>query len=274
MGELIKIDPTTPVGQGVLGRELHAFLEVETPYDKWFPRMAEYDFTEGKDYSTFLSNRSDGLPGKPRIDHAVSLGMAKEISMLQRSEKGKQARRYFIDCEERLRAQALEVSGEALVEKALLYLAAQKEALALQVQVEKPLTDFAKRFQAHDVVCDFQKVAHVLASHGVDIGRTRLFEVCRSKHYITKVKDGKNPIWTQKAIDAGIGRNVTKSYWNTKYEKDIPYEMAYWTMRGIQAIFNSYDIPADKHEPVLEELKALRREELLAEVKKANTPRL
>lgn len=64
MNELIKINyesdrPT------VLARDLHEFLEVGTPYDKWFPRMCEYGFADGEDYSTFLSNRSDGLPGKP-----------------------------------------------------------------------------------------------------------------------------------------------------------------------------------------------------------------
>jgi anti-repressor protein len=70
MNELIPINyesehPT------VSGRELHAFLEVDTPYHKWFPRMCEYGFAEGKSYWTFLSDRSDGLPGKQPTDHAI-----------------------------------------------------------------------------------------------------------------------------------------------------------------------------------------------------------
>jgi phage anti-repressor protein len=84
----------------VSGRELHAFLEVETPYHKWFPRMCEYGFAEGKSYWTFLSDRSDGLPGKQPTDHALTISMAKEICMLQRSSKGKECREYFIVCEE------------------------------------------------------------------------------------------------------------------------------------------------------------------------------
>ena len=98
MTELIKIDyqsdrPT------VSARELHEFLEVGTPYDKWFPRMCEYGFTDGVDYSTFLSDRVDGLPGKPRQDAQLTIDMAKELCMIQRSEKGRQARQYFIQLE-------------------------------------------------------------------------------------------------------------------------------------------------------------------------------
>lgn len=65
MNELIKVnyDESTE-RQIVSGRELHEALEIETPYHKWFPRMCEYGFSEGKDYWTFLSNRSDGQAGK------------------------------------------------------------------------------------------------------------------------------------------------------------------------------------------------------------------
>ena len=84
----------------VSGRELHALLEIGSEYAKWFDRMCEYGFSEGKDYSSFLTNRSDGLPGKPKADHAVTIPMAKELCMLQRTAKGKQCREYFINCEE------------------------------------------------------------------------------------------------------------------------------------------------------------------------------
>ena len=67
----------------VSARELHEFLEVETPFNKWFPRMCEYGFEEGESYRTFLSNRSDGLPGKPRQDAEITIDMAKELCMLQ-----------------------------------------------------------------------------------------------------------------------------------------------------------------------------------------------
>lgn len=99
MNELIKVnyDNDTPT---VSARDLHEFLEVGTRFNDWFPRMCEYGFEAGKDYYSFLSNRADGLPGKPRDDAALTVPMAKEICMIQRSEKGKIARQYFLKLEE------------------------------------------------------------------------------------------------------------------------------------------------------------------------------
>ena len=86
--------------QAVLGRDLHAFLEVETRYRDWMPRMIAYGFTEGQDYALKNERVRDSL-GREReaIGHVISLDMAKEISMIQRTDKGKQARQYFIECE-------------------------------------------------------------------------------------------------------------------------------------------------------------------------------
>ena len=99
--ELIKITTNENGEQLVSGRDLHEFLEVGTPYDKWFPRMCEYGFSEGTDFSTFLS---ESTGGRPKTNHAMTLDMAKEISMIQRTEKGKQARLYFIDVENQYKA--------------------------------------------------------------------------------------------------------------------------------------------------------------------------
>ena len=59
----------------ISGRELHMFLEVGTPYDKWFPRMSEYGFTEGIDFSTKMS---ESTGGRPATDHLMTVDMAKE----------------------------------------------------------------------------------------------------------------------------------------------------------------------------------------------------
>lgn len=96
MNELIKITKDDNGNSVVSGRDLHDFLEVKTAYKDWFPRMCEYGFTDGKDFSSILS---ESTGGRPRADHAMTLDMAKEISMIQRTEKGKQARQYFIDVE-------------------------------------------------------------------------------------------------------------------------------------------------------------------------------
>lgn len=97
MNELIKVTTNENGDQLTSGRELHEFLEVATEYKDWFPRMVKYGFVEDVDFSAILS---ESTGGRPKLDHALTLGMAKEISMIQRSEKGKQARQYFIQVEE------------------------------------------------------------------------------------------------------------------------------------------------------------------------------
>ncbi|MCM1334170.1 MAG: antA/AntB antirepressor family protein [Bacteroides sp.] len=88
----------------VSGRELHAALEIKTAYKDWFPRMCEYGFTEGADYNPLIFERVE-LEGKREVtrtitDHSLTIPMAKELCMLQRNEKGKMFRRYFIKVEE------------------------------------------------------------------------------------------------------------------------------------------------------------------------------
>lgn len=116
MNELIKINyesdrPT------VLARDLHEFLEVKTAYKDWFPRMCEYGFTEGEDFCSFLS---ESTGGRPATEAQLTIDMAKEICMLQRNEKGKQARQYFLQLErewnspEAVMARALRMAQEKL----------------------------------------------------------------------------------------------------------------------------------------------------------------
>ncbi len=86
--------------QTVNARELHAFLEVQTRFNDWIKnRVDEYGFIENQDFIAFTENLVNG--GR-RIEYALSLDMAKELSMVERNAKGKQARQYFIDCEKRL----------------------------------------------------------------------------------------------------------------------------------------------------------------------------
>ena len=102
MKDLIKITTNDKGQQLVSGRELHEFLGIKTKYKDWFPRMVEYGFEEGIDFVMVAQKRATNNLKNPVttvIDHAISIDMAKEISMIQRTEKGKQARLYFIECE-------------------------------------------------------------------------------------------------------------------------------------------------------------------------------
>lgn len=102
MTEIIKVNYEDNNRPTVWGRELHEALGVETPYRVWFPRMTDYGFKENEDYSTVNKNvrRQDGtLMPQTTADHQLTLDMAKEICMLQRTEKGKAFRLYFIEVE-------------------------------------------------------------------------------------------------------------------------------------------------------------------------------
>lgn len=87
MNELIKVtyENDRPT---VSGRELHEFLEIETPFRLWFPRMCDYGFSEGADYTPYIFVHP--LNGQEVTDHQLTIDMAKEISMLQRNEKGRE----------------------------------------------------------------------------------------------------------------------------------------------------------------------------------------
>lgn len=88
----------------VNARELHRWLGVEVRFNDWIRRrVKEYGFEESTDYYSSLSNRSDGRAGRGRTDYFITLDMAKELAMVERNERGRQARRYFIECERRLR---------------------------------------------------------------------------------------------------------------------------------------------------------------------------
>jgi len=122
-------------------RGLHDFLEVGKDFSNWIKDMTEYGFSEGQDF-TPISAKSRG--GRPRIEYAMTLDMAKELAMLQRTDKGKQARRYFIAAENKLRDQ--EVSKLRLPrtpdEKIQLLLENSGEANKRIDTVEERMDDF------------------------------------------------------------------------------------------------------------------------------------
>lgn len=87
--------------QTVDGRTLHTFLEVETRFNDWIERrIDEYGFEADKDFYSFLSKTPQG--GRPSTEYTLTLNMGKELAMVEKTPKGKQARQYFIDCERRL----------------------------------------------------------------------------------------------------------------------------------------------------------------------------
>ena len=107
----------------VSARELHLFLEVKSHFKDWIKRrIDDYGFIENQDFEVSLIFEQNTKGGRPTKEYILSMDMAKELSMLERSDKGKQARIYFIECEKRLKEQSLnyysiEVSPERIAER-------------------------------------------------------------------------------------------------------------------------------------------------------------
>ena len=114
--------------KAVNARALHAFLGSKRDFSNWIKdRIDKYDFIENQDYVVFNNFGENPKGGRPQIEYALSIGMAKELSMVEGNEKGKQARKYFIACEE---------NRKELSRKEILMIALkaeeEKEKLALE----------------------------------------------------------------------------------------------------------------------------------------------
>ncbi len=196
MNELININYETATPT-VSGRELHGALEVGTKYADWFPRMCEYGFTEGEDYCSILRNRSDGLPGKPQTDHQLTIPMAKEICMLQRNDKGKQFRQYFIRVEEAWN------SPEMVMKRALEFANKKVAELTAQLEQDKPKVLFAQAVETAKTSILVGDLAKILKQNGVQTGQKRLFERLRAEGYLMKDGNSRN-MPTQRAMELGL----------------------------------------------------------------------
>lgn len=148
MNEIIKIDYSSD-RPTVSARELHEFLEVKTAYKDWFPRMCEYGFTEGMDFNPLKNEqvRQEGnrMVSRALDDAQLTIDMAKEICMLQRNERGKQARQYFIQLEkdwnspEKVMARALQIADRKI--KCLQTENAVQKQLILELKPKADYTD-------------------------------------------------------------------------------------------------------------------------------------
>lgn len=130
MNQLINVWQTERGNQAVNARDLHGFLGVGRDFSNWIKgRIEKYDFIENKDYCKLyydsLGNRVNlGLAksgeqenkGIQKIEYVLTLSMAKELAMVENNEKGKEARKYFIECEEKFRASKNEISIDKQIE--------------------------------------------------------------------------------------------------------------------------------------------------------------
>ena len=208
MNELIKVtyDNDRPV---VSARELHSFLEVQTKYQDWFPRMCEYGFTEGVDFNP-LKNEQVQIEGERTVtrhilDAALTIDMAKEICMIQRSEKGKQARQYFIQLEkdwnspEKVMARALDIAHKQLAQ-----LKGENVKLLTENTANKPKVIFADAVSASERSILVGELAKLLRQNGVEIGQNRLFDWMRQNGFLIRRQGTDYNMPTQKAMEMGL----------------------------------------------------------------------
>lgn len=190
MNELIKINYETEKPT-VSGRELHEALGIETAYKDWFPRMCEYGFTEGKDFNSLKIERVqiEGTREVKRtlIDHQLTIPMAKELCMLQRNEKGKMFRQYFIKIEEAWN------SPEMVMKRALDYANANVKKLQIKIsalsvdnEIMKPKADYFDELVERNTLTNFRETAKQL-----DVKEKKFVRFLMDKKYVYRDKRGK-----------------------------------------------------------------------------------
>ena len=183
--------------QTVNARELHAFLEVKSRFNDWVKnRINECRFIENQDFVTLTKNL---VSGGQQTEYFLTLDAAKHFAMLERNERGFEARQYFIDCEKRVQAvpQIPQTLSEAL--RLAADLADEKAALLEEQQRNAPKVAFAEAVgNANDTIL-IRDLAKMLKQNGIDTGEKRLFAWLRANGYLTLQN-----MPMQRAMDMGL----------------------------------------------------------------------
>lgn len=182
--------------QAVSARELHDFLEMTERFSSWFDRMLAYGFSESSD---FEKCKTFNASNRELEDYFISIDMAKEISMIQRSDKGKQARQYFLDCERKLKGQ---VVTPAIPQSFA-------EALQLAADQAKQLELAAPKVNAYDKLIEstnLKSVGDVAKSIGL-----KSAQALNKKLEAVSAYDGRcsNRVWSGWFIEQGLGEMRT-----------------------------------------------------------------
>lgn len=232
MNEIIKIDfgnenPT------VSGRELHKALEIKTAYKDWFPRMCEYGFTEGKDYTLknelVLSDKRNRT--YEQVDHQLTIPMAKEICMIQRSEKGKFFRQYFISVEEQWNSpEAVIARALRLANKKLVQLTLQNVQLIEENNAQaEQLSEMQPKINYYEIVLNSKGLLPISAI-AKDYGKSAKWLNRWLYEHGVQYKQGKVWFLYQKFADKGYVKSRT--YTVTDESGTSSAIHTYWTQKG------------------------------------------
>lgn len=198
MTELIKVQERDGE-QLVSGRELHQFLESSERFSKWWERMVGYGFEENKDYTLYQKVHPQNK--QEIIDYLMKISMAKEISMLQRNEKGKEARNYFIKCEEAWNSDEIVMARAILIQnKKILGYKEKIDILEKKIENDAPRVSFAETIEKASDCLLVREFSKLIATEGIHLGEKKLYRWFREKGFI--LKNSTEP--TQTAVQKGL----------------------------------------------------------------------
>ena len=250
MNELIKIEINEDGEQLVSARELHKFLEVKTKFKDWFPRMCEYGFIENKDYIAMAQKRATAQGNETTyMDYLMKISMAKELSMIQRNAKGKEAREYFIKCEEAwnsdeiIMARAIKIQNRKIIEyrKQIEDLEYSNQIKDQQIAEFKPIKDYVDTILSSP---DALAISQIAADYGMT--GAELNKVLHEKGVIKKI--GGQWLLCKKYLGKGYTQSKTFSI-QTILGTDKTVIATYWTQKGrlkIHEILTSLGIQANQ----------------------------
>ena len=176
MQEIINITLNENHEPVVSARDLHKGLEVKSKYNDWLKRMLDYGFSEGIDFVAIAQKKVTAQGNQTEfIEHVFNLDSAKEIAMIQRNDKGKEVRKYFIQVEKDFN------SPEKIMARALLMADKKVHKLEAQIEADRPKVLFADAVSASKSSCLIGELAKILKQNGIDIGQNKLFQWLRSK---------------------------------------------------------------------------------------------
>ena len=191
MQELLNVNADS---QTVSARELHGKLNIGTEFAKWFSRMCEYGFSREIDYSeVIVKNDENSKGGRPATDYDISVDMAKQICMIQRTPEGKAVRQYLIDLEkawnspEQVFARALKMADATIAK-----LKGDCATLIADNERMKPKEIFADAVSTSHTSILIGDLAKLICQNGYQIGQKRLFEWMRNRGYLIKSGSSKN----------------------------------------------------------------------------------
>lgn len=226
---LIPINVSKNDEQYVSGRDLHMFLEIETGYKDWFPRMCEYGFIAGVDFNPLKKERVQ-IEGNREVkrtvtDHNLTIEMAKQLCMLARNEKGREAREYFIAVEkewnspEKVMSRALKIANNVINEQKVII--AQQEQ---QIAEFQPVRDYVD-----EILSSTSTLTTTQVAADYDLSARALNKILHE----AKLQRNVNGQWILYKSEMGKGYTKSETFTFTRTDGRLDSKIqTKWTQKG------------------------------------------